>query len=341
MAEERLQGEEDVDTEGVSTDEEFVTSVYVLEGKYFSISKDSLETIKALMDQLREALPDTGQRTTDMERIIDIVQTLMATNFRDIKGAKRLKDKVKNLRTNLRRRITELNNRILPMVEIQDPTGDGVEDMISTLNKAAVEVQRLLTDEAALTLILCRDMAPDETILDAIKRKDRIDMANSLIQQAREWVSKFGPGENKPRGRLQVLGSAGATEVDADYDTSVAKHTEDDDQGERIAMQEIQGSAPRMVSPEPSKRPVITSTPHNEAAPPMPPQAITKIQRAVSFRLAGTTDENIPRRDRPKSKGSRSSWSEANSEGTRRAILKASEPESNGTTTISGGSCRL
>ena len=117
--------------------------------------------------------------------------------------------------------------------------------MISAFNEAAVEVQRLLTDEAALTLILRRDMAPDETILDAVKRKDRIDVANSLIQQAREWISKFGPGEDDPRGSLRVLGSAGVPEDDAVYDTSVAKHMEEDDQAERIAMQEIQGSAPR------------------------------------------------------------------------------------------------
>ena len=189
-----------------------------------------------LSDLIGEVLPDTGQRATDMERIIDRVQTLMSTNFRDIKGAKRLKDKVKGLRTNLRKRITELNQRILAVVEIQDPRG--------------------------------------------------------LF-----WIILFGlfsQGENNPRGRLQVLGSTGVAEVDADYDTSVAKHTEDDDQGERIAMQEIQGSAPRTVSPEPSKRPVVISMPQNETAPPMPPQAITRIQRAVSFRLAGMTDENTP-----------------------------------------------
>ena len=91
MAEARLQDDENVETGGVSTDDEFVTSVYVLEGKYFSISKDSQESIRMLWDQIREVLPDTGQRV--MERIIDRVQTLMSTNFRDIKSAKRLKHK--------------------------------------------------------------------------------------------------------------------------------------------------------------------------------------------------------------------------------------------------------
>ena len=293
MADARLQDDEDVEG-GVSTDEEFVTSVYMLEGKYFSISKESQETIQMLSDQLREALPDTGQRTTDMEKIIDRVQALMATNFKDIKAAKRLKDKVRSLRTTLRKRITEMNKRILPMIEIRDPTGEGVDDMISALNEAVVELQRLLIDEAATTLILRRDMTQEETIGDVLKRKDRIDVANELIQQAREWVSKFGPGEGNPRGTLQVLGSAGVPEDDADYDTSVARHSEDDDQRERTAelqedVQPVSGS----ISPEPSKRPVTTSTPHDPNAPLPSPQTIPRIGRAVSF--AGVTDENALR----------------------------------------------
>ena len=250
-----------------------------------------------MSEQIREALPDTGPRTTDMERIVDRVQTLMATNFRDIKGAKKLKDKVKGLRTSLRKRITELLSRsILPMVETQDPPKDNVENLISALNSrtATIELQRLLMDEAALTLILRRDMAPDETIIDVARKKDRVDVANSLIQQARVWVSKFRPGEGSPSERLQVLGSAGVTEVDADYDTSVAKLTEVDDQEEHIVRQEIQESAPRVVSPEPSKRPVVTCTPHTQNAPPMSPQAITRTGRAVSFRMGGITDENVP-----------------------------------------------
>ena len=105
-------------------------------------------------------------------------------------------------------------------------------------------------------------------------------------------VSKFGPGGDNPRGRLRVLGSAGVTEIDNVYDTSVAKHTEEDDREERIAMQEIQEPVQRAVSPEPSKRPVATSTPHNQEVPPMPLQTITRIRRAVSF--MGVTDENIP-----------------------------------------------
>ena len=115
------------------------------------------------------------------------------------------------------------------------------------------------------------------------RRKDRIEVANDLIQQARVWVSKFGLGEGSPRGKLQVLGSAGVADGDADYGTSVAKLVEVDDQEERIATQEAQEPNLRVVSPEPSKRPVVTSTPHAQNASPLQPQAITRIGRAVSF----------------------------------------------------------
>ena len=191
----------------------------------FSISKESQEAIDGLTDQLKEALLDTGQRVTNMEKIVDRVQTLMATNFRDIKDIKKLKDKVKGLRTNLRRRITEL--KILPMLEVRSPASNDAAFMINVLNESTVELQRLKPDDAALTLILQRDMKEDEKSLDVIWRKDRIQVANDLIQQAWIWVKDFGLGEGSPGGRLTVLGSA---RVDEAYNTSTVRLSEVDNQ---------------------------------------------------------------------------------------------------------------
>ena len=158
-----------------------------------------------------------------MGRVVDRVQTLMSTNFRDIKSSKKLKEKVKSLRDNLRRRITELSKKILPRLEEVDPPKAELSVKITALNEATVELQRLLTDEAALTLILRRDMSEDEKEVDVIRRKDRIEVANSLIQQSRVWVKQYGPGEGSPGGKLLVLGSEGVAEVDVDYDMSVAQ----------------------------------------------------------------------------------------------------------------------
>ena len=280
----KLQEIEDAENVDLPTEEEeFVSSVYLLEGKVFSISKESQETIKMLSDQLREALPDTGQRLTDMGRVVDRVQTLMSTNFRDIKSSKKLKEKVKSLRVNLRRRITELSKKILPRLEEVDPPKAELSSKITALNEATVELQRLLTDEAALTLILRRDMSEEETEVDVIRRKDRIEVANSLIQQSRVWVKQYGPGEGSPGGKLLVLGSEGVAEVDVDYDTSVAQLKEVDEQQGQLPKLVRRDSSPRSVSPEPSKRPAFTSTPYQPDFQPMSPQTAPRAARKVSF----------------------------------------------------------
>ena len=280
----KLQDIEDVEIEDLQTeDEEPVSSVYVLAGKAFSIAKDSQKTIDMLSEQLREALPDTGQRVTDMGRIVDRVQTLMSTNFRDIRRPSKLKEKAKSLRTNLRRRITDLSKKILPKLEEIDPPPAEVGAKIEALNEATIELQRLLTDEAALTLILRRDMTDDDTVVDVARRKDRVEVANSLIQQARVWVKEYGPGESNPGGKLLVLGSADVAEVDEVYDTSVAKIDEVEEQQGQLPSSVVKEPSPRSVSPEPSKRPAFTSTPYQPDFQPMSPQTAPRVARKVSF----------------------------------------------------------
>ena len=80
---------------------------------------------------------------TDMGRIVDRVQTLMSTNFRDIRSPRKLKEKAKSLRTNLRRRITDLSKKILPKLEEIDPPQAEVGAKIEALNEATIELQRL------------------------------------------------------------------------------------------------------------------------------------------------------------------------------------------------------
>ena len=218
-----------------------------------------------------------------MGRVVDRVQTLMSTNFRDIKSARKLKDKVKSLRANLRRRITELSKRILPRLEEVDPPQAEVKNKIIALNEATVELQRLLTDEAALTLILRRNMSEDETAVDVTRRKDRIEVANSLIQQSRVWVNKYGPGEDTPGGKLLVLGSEGVVEVDVDYDTSVARLKEVDEQEGQLPEMAKEELSPRSVSPEPSKQQAFTSTPYQSDQPSRSPKTASRVARKVSF----------------------------------------------------------
>ena len=280
----KLQDIEDVEIGDLQTEDEgSVSSVYVLAGKVFSISKDSQKTIDVLSEQLREALPDTGQRETDMGRIVDRVQTLMSTNFRDIRRPSKLKEKAKSLRTTLRRRITDLNKKILRKLEEIDPPPAEVEARIEALNENTIELQRLLTDEAALTLILRRDMAVDETIMDVALRRDRVETANNMIQQARVWVNEYGPGESSPGGKLLALGSADVADVDEIYNTSVASVEDVEKQQGQSPKSIVKEPSPRSVSPEPSKRPGFTSTPYQPEFQPMTPQTVARVARKVSF----------------------------------------------------------
>ena len=78
--------------------------------------------------------------------------------------------------------------------------------------------------------------------MDIIRRKDRIEIANDLIQKAREWVRELGPGEGSQGGRLTVLGLAGVTDVDEVYNTSVARLSVGDNQEEEVMRQVAQDS---------------------------------------------------------------------------------------------------
>ena len=75
-----------------------------------------------------------------MEKIVDRVQTLMATNFRDVKGSKKIKDKVKGLRMSLIIRIMELSNRIKPIVKMKEATDEEVDSAIKVLTETVVEL---------------------------------------------------------------------------------------------------------------------------------------------------------------------------------------------------------
>ena len=101
---------EDVETEGFSTEDEDngVSTVYMLEGKAYAITRESTEALQTLKVLLHEGLSYAEDDVPNMSRIVDRAQTLMTTNFYNIKSSKKLRDKAKAFRTKIWRRITEL-----------------------------------------------------------------------------------------------------------------------------------------------------------------------------------------------------------------------------------------
>ena len=109
---------------------------------------------------MKEVSVEVGEKSTEIARVIERVQTLMAMHYGTIKRAAKLKEKVKALRTQIRKRMTEIQARILEMVE-EDPRAEEAISKARVLNNETVELQRLSLDETARP-ILRKDMTYEE-----------------------------------------------------------------------------------------------------------------------------------------------------------------------------------
>ena len=82
---------------------------------------------------MNEVSVDVGDKTTEIARVIERVQTPMATHYGTIKQESKFKEKVKALRTQIQKRMTEIQARILEMVE-EDPGSDETISKVRLLN---------------------------------------------------------------------------------------------------------------------------------------------------------------------------------------------------------------
>ena len=72
---------------------------------------------------LNEVPLEVGDKATEIQRIVGRVQVLMSTHYGKINRESKLKEKVKALRTQIKKRMTESQSRILEIVEL-DPRDD-------------------------------------------------------------------------------------------------------------------------------------------------------------------------------------------------------------------------
>ena len=126
---------------------------------------------------------EVGDKSTEIKRVVERVQPLMATHYGTIKGESKLREKVKGLRTQIRKRMTEIQTRILEIVEL-DPRDDESIFKARILNNETVELQRLSLDETALTLILRKDMRDDDLKRDRELRAERHERVNCTFDKA-------------------------------------------------------------------------------------------------------------------------------------------------------------
>ena len=123
------------------------------------------------------------EKKTLIKKIVERVQVIMATHYGTITKDEKLRERAVQLRTTLRKRITDSMKKILEILE-QDPTSKDAGKYAILLNGETVELQRLNLDETALTLIIRKDMTDSEYKKDRDLRKDRQERVNTALRKA-------------------------------------------------------------------------------------------------------------------------------------------------------------
>ena len=204
------------------------------------------------MDALNEVrMEGTEEEDTLIPKIVDRVRILMDTHYGTIKRESKLREKALLLRGQIRKRITEALKRILDLVD-NDLTSKEAVARARNLNNETVELQRLTLDEAALTLIIRKNMSDDDFKKDRELRKERI---NSALDKATRWIEKIPALEDGTALELSLLTSNNVPDVDEEYDASFVQAAIDQEEVETIGRIHEEEDRARDVSPEPEKHP--------------------------------------------------------------------------------------
>ena len=261
-----------------------------MEGTRYNIS-DAVETFSELEAILNEVILEVGDKTTQIQRIVERVKTLMSTHYGQIIYIlkEKLKEKVKALRTQLRKRMNVVQSRILEILE-SDPRDDDSIPKARILNTETVELQRLSLDETVLTLILRKDMSDDELTRDRELRVERNERANRTLERAIRWVEEIPTLEDGTVLELSLLASEDVPPTEEEYDNTIIRATIDQEEQEIVQQVYEQEDRPnsraRDVSPEPEKHPQdMTSTPKRSPFSTTEEVGGTKKKKQVSYDL--------------------------------------------------------
>ena len=112
--------------------------VFIIEGRRYNIT-DAVETFSDLEAILNETILEVGDKSTETQRIVERVKAFMSTSLGIIRRESKLKEKFKRLRTELRKRITASQSRILELVEA-DPKDENAIAQARRINTETVEL---------------------------------------------------------------------------------------------------------------------------------------------------------------------------------------------------------
>ena len=164
-------------------EEEPEEGFYVMEGKRYTISEAEV-AYEAMMEAINEVKMEGIDERTLMTEVVKRIQVIMATHYGSISKDEKLKERAIQLRSQLRKRITESMKKILEILE-KDPTSKDAGNDATLLNGETVELQRLNLDETALTLIIRKDMTDNEFKKDRDLRKGQARKSKYGLEKGR------------------------------------------------------------------------------------------------------------------------------------------------------------
>ena len=216
-----------------------------------------------MAEAINEIALDVGDKETELPRIVDRVQTLMSTHYGTIKRESKLREKAKNLRTLIWRRMTENQSKFWEIIGL-NPREKGAVAQAKVLNKITLELQRLSLDETALTLIIRKNMSDEEIKQDKELRAERHAKANRVLNEAAGWVDSIPALQDGTQLELSVLTSETVPPIDDEYDTTIIEAAVAQEEQEIIQQAVEEEERQRAVSPEPTKpTPTITPLPRD------------------------------------------------------------------------------
>ena len=248
---------------------------YILEGNRYTISEaeSAYESMIKALDEVK--IEGTDERTL-ISKIVERVQVIMATHYGTISRESKLRKRAIQLRTQLRKTITENMKRILEIIE-QDPAGEDAVEYAILLNGETVELQRLNLDETTLTLIIRKDMTDSEYKKDRDLRKDTQERVNTALRKAAQWIEQIPPLADGRVLELSLLTSKNVPDIDEEYEATIVQATIDQEEAETIErIQEEEEVRIREVSLKPEKhKERQTSTPKQSAYVPPNKRRVT------------------------------------------------------------------
>ena len=292
---------------GNAKDLEKAQGEFKIPGINYSITNRP-EDYNALLSWIDEAVPFYGLgmgRNDHMVMVIERVEFLHNNKFPVI-ASRAYEKKIKSSRTSLRGRMTMLTEQIMEAVKVAPELA--TVDQAADLNSMTIELQRMMVDEAAMSLMMRKDYDVTKHSGDVILRRARIKLCNDAILAAEDWMNSMSPLDDQNYSLTHLIEKREPSEKHDQMITSLREEEEEDpaqkllgqeetrkkvvetvkDPGEEVTEQPTVIPAGGRVSPEPEKS---KGQPEQKTSTPVRKKVSVFLDREESFPKGIDTDQ--------------------------------------------------